>query len=603
MESEQDVQGKEGEEHAVPSSAETVKPREMSPEISPEVKNEEKKEEVLPPQLSEEEARVAIQQGFEGMRVALARVPHPDFKKFWEVRTATVPLLKLITDSKERSLFWDEVARLSLEAKRSKEHLEQASAFAVEQIRLAVDAIDKDLQRFDELVALIPEAAELKQCQFLKEHAEFYLKAQRELKLLTGLASKLQGLRKEVLATEMRMRDKVKFLERLSKLGDLLFPRRKELLKNVSERFLTDIGAFAEKFFPAGQMAQSAHLGAVREGIQQLQQVAKMLALAPQAFGESRTLLSGCWEQLKKREKERKEQANAEKKREAQAGGKRQEAEGGEKRESGERRKRGPGSGPDGRRPERKSKDPVAPLVLSDKGQLVAGKVRAFAEKCAAGAFLAEAAMEASEALLDEMREMRLPREEEKRLRGDLLDARKPLQDQLQQKQQALVAAREEQDRRIAEKGAELKRQLQQLMDEADKLAITELQERRDQIADQIPSLSLSKLERQRAEQQLARIRERIADRKEEELLAADPALAQSMQHLEQMWEERQARRLQSKQQLESYRKAMGGSGLDFEKAMIYQDLCDAERARLDKLTEEIEEIEEKIAVLLPEQD
>jgi len=590
MESEQDVQGKEGEEHALPSSAETVKP----PEVNPEAKVEEKPL----PQLSEEEARVAIQQGFEGMRVALARVPHPDFKKFWEVRTAAVPLLKLITDSKERSLFWDEVARLSLEAKRSKEHLEQASAFAVEQIRLAVDAIDKDLQRFDELVALIPEAAELKQCQFLKEHAEFYLKAQRELKLLTGLASKLQGLRKEVLATEMRMRDKVKFLERLSKLGDLLFPRRKELLKSVSERFLTDIGAFAEKFFPAGQMAQSAHLGAVREGIQQLQQVAKMLALAPQAFGESRTLLSGCWEQLKKREKERKEQANAEKKREAEGGG---------KREAGERRKREPGSGPDGRRPERRGperrKDPAAPLVLSDKGQLVAGKVRAFAEKCTAGAFLAEAAMEASEALLDEMREMRLPREEEKRLRGDLLDARRPLQDQLQQKQQALVAAREEQDRRIAEKGAELKRQLQQLMDEADKLEIRELQERRDQIADQIPSLSLSKLERQRAEQQLARVRERIADRKEEELLAADPALAQSMQHLEQMWEERQARRLESKQQLESYRKVMGGSGLDFEKSMIYQDLCDAERARLDKLTEEIEEIEEKIALLLPEQD
>ena len=50
--------------------------------------------------------------------------------------------------------------------------------------------------------------------------------------------------------------------------------------------------------------------------------------------------------------------------------------------------------------------------------------------------------------------------------------------------------------------------------------------------------------------------------------------------------------------QLETYRKALAGSGFDFEKAMRYRGLMDEEKVRLDKANHAIEEIETKIEEL-----
>lgn len=62
--------------------------------------------------------------------------------------------------------------------------------------------------------------------------------------------------------------------------------------------------------------------------------------------------------------------------------------------------------------------------------------------------------------------------------------------------------------------------------------------------------------------------------------------------------QQRKERRQEIKQQLEIYRKALGGSNLDFEKAMHYQELVQQEKERLDKANAAIEEIEQKIAEL-----
>ena len=52
------------------------------------------------------------------------------------------------------------------------------------------------------------------------------------------------------------------------------------------------------------------------------------------------------------------------------------------------------------------------------------------------------------------------------------------------------------------------------------------------------------------------------------------------------------------KTQLETYRKALGGSGFDFEKAMACRDLMEIEREALENIDRDIETIEGKIEEL-----
>lgn len=53
--------------------------------------------------------------------------------------------------------------------------------------------------------------------------------------------------------------------------------------------------------------------------------------------------------------------------------------------------------------------------------------------------------------------------------------------------------------------------------------------------------------------------------------------------------------RKKTKKRIEEYRKIIGGSGLDFEKSMTYNELIDFEKSRLDKLDRKIYELESNI--------
>ena len=71
-----------------------------------------------------------------------------------------------------------------------------------------------------------------------------------------------------------------------------------------------------------------------------------------------------------------------------------------------------------------------------------------------------------------------------------------------------------------------------------------------------------------------------------------------TLENLKTVLKQKKDRRQEIKQQLESYRKSLGGSGLDFEKAMQIQELVEQEKERLEKANAGIQEIEQKIAEL-----
>ena len=70
----------------------------------------------------------------------------------------------------------------------------------------------------------------------------------------------------------------------------------------------------------------------------------------------------------------------------------------------------------------------------------------------------------------------------------------------------------------------------------------------------------------------------------------------QTLEQLRDVLSQRKVRRQEIKDQIESYRKALASSGLDFEKAMMYRDQMDQEKDRLEKANLSILEIEEKIS-------
>ena len=185
----------------------------------------------------ESTAEGKIRLSIDFMSAALSHSGTPRFKDFWEGRRLCLPLFKENISPKVRSQLWGSYIELSTEAKRLKEILDEQSAFAIEQIELAIQGLESDLERYDHILSQSQEAPLLPECVTLKDKEEFYSQVQRELALLNTLAVRVNGMRKEVVKTEMRIRIKNKLLERLSLCGDQIFPRRKELIK----RFLKSL--------------------------------------------------------------------------------------------------------------------------------------------------------------------------------------------------------------------------------------------------------------------------------------------------------------------------------------------------------------------------
>ncbi len=228
----------------------------------------------------------------------------PHFKSFWDARAIALTLFKENITPSERVKLWDRYTALSKESRRLKLQFDEQGAFASEQIEIAVGALEKELENPEEALAKMQEANFLDNCSTLLPKQESYYQIQRRLNLLNAQAGRITALRKELIHTEMRVRQKNKFFQRLSAAGDKVFPQRKELINQLSQQFSEDIQTFIGRHFAQEVPHDSPFF--LREEIKALQGVAKELTLNTQAFTRTRMSLSECWDKLKNFEKERK---------------------------------------------------------------------------------------------------------------------------------------------------------------------------------------------------------------------------------------------------------------------------------------------------------
>ncbi|MCE5293010.1 MAG: hypothetical protein LLF94_00165, partial [Chlamydiales bacterium] len=165
---------------------------------------------------NEPERKLDIAIQFMEERLAQTGVPH--FKEFWDARRICLDLFKENINPTSLVHLLARYSELCRQARKLKEIFDEQSAFAAEQIEIAVAAIEAEIQRLQEILDDLPQVEFAIECYALRDHYTDYSDMQRELNLLNTYATKTSGLRKELIKTEMRIRQKNKFFERLSKL-------------------------------------------------------------------------------------------------------------------------------------------------------------------------------------------------------------------------------------------------------------------------------------------------------------------------------------------------------------------------------------------------
>lgn len=479
------------------------------------------------------------------MEMSLAQAGTPNFRNFWEARKLCIDLFKEQINPAVRSQLWERYSELSKEARRLKELLDKETAFAVEQIDMAIGALEGELDLFDEEL----ERQELvhleEQCEALEHRSDFYAAIQRELTLLNTFAGRINGLRKELIKTDMRIRQKNKFFQRLSAAGDRVFPRRKELIKEVSEAFIEDVDHFVGSRFNDAPVR--GPLFKYREEIKALQGIAKHLTLNTHAFTHTRKALSQCWDKIKDQDKERK-QFRAQKK-----------------------------------------------AVFVENMAVIEKSIEEFVEEYSQGEMSLEAAQKSLGQIVSNMRQIELGREEVTALKEKLAEARKPIDEKLEAEEAERRAKEEERRKQVQEQVEGVEGRIAELLAGTEEMEVEAILAAKQELMKTVSSLPVARLEKQRLETLLKPLKDVIADKKEKALLNLSDDDRQALSQLRQLLEERQNRRKEIQESLDHARRSQKASGLDFEQAFALQEQIQEERVRLEKVNQGISEVEKQV--------
>lgn len=490
---------------------------------------------------SEKKIRLSL----EFMRQTLSQGSSPRFKDFWEVRKLCLSLFKEDMPISIRADLWNSYIELASEAKQLKEIVDQHSAFAVEQIELAIQALEKDVADMNVVLELIADVVISEECFSLQKNREFYATIQRELQLLNALAVKINSLRKELLKTEMRIRIKNKLLERLSLCGNQVFPRRKELIKQISEQFSQDVEYFVYSQFREGGMKQLPGY-VLREEIKHLQQIAKVLTLNTHVFTETRVKLSTCWDEIKNYEKERKKETQEKK------------------------------------------------LLFKQGFDLVAEKIQAFTASVNEESSLQECDRQITE-ILAFMRTVLLGREEVQTLKEQLYSVKKPILEKAREAEKIHMQKLKEKEKEKKDRLEKLSGDLKSLIQQASELSLEQLTVQNKILEKTFEQNQWKQSEKQMLERLFKQVKDLINDNKEKTLMLLSEDDQKALEQLHIVLFEKKNRRKELKEQLEQYRKLLGGSGLDFEKTIMYRDLMETDKSVLEKINSSIIDIKKKI--------
>lgn len=242
-----------------------------------------------------------LKAGIEFLKASLTEGQRPRFKDFWDGRRVLMSIWREGGKElpPEQATLLQE---MSQEARKLKAVVDEQATAALAELEASVHALEVDVQHMPEAIRALA-AIEVMPAS-LMHRADSYQTTQKEAQILNQLAHRMTQLRKEVLSRELRVRHKNQLLTRLSTAGDRVYPRRKELVGQLSQWFVEDVTKYLKEAFPQDQIV--GMLNQHREEIKQLQQVAKLLSLNAVAFNSTRQQLADGWNKVKSADQERK---------------------------------------------------------------------------------------------------------------------------------------------------------------------------------------------------------------------------------------------------------------------------------------------------------
>ncbi len=481
--------------------------------------------------------------GLSYMRGTISQEGSPRFREFWESRRLVLPLFKEKVNSIARSKLWEEYIELTQEARRLKEILEEQNSFAIEQIDLAIGAIEKDLSQVEEHLQV--ESVKFPEVPYsVRPKVSLYEKLQQELNFLNAFASRLNGLRKEIVKTEMRIRFKTKFFKRLSQIGDQVFPRRKKQIEQASSMFEKDVDHFISKHFNGDEVVGAPHY-ALREEIKAFQSMAKTVTLSSSVFSRTRLRMSECWDKIKVLDKEHKKTLLEKKQ------------------------------------------------ASSEAFETIRAKVEDL--KTRSQEMSLKDLDKEIETVSLEMRAIYIDREDIRLLREAFAAMRLPHTQAQEKKMRDLEEAEKERLRLKREKSSEIKDRIYTLSFDGEAMDLEAIEKQFNSIEEEMGLLEYSKAEKKQMENLLRPLKDLIVDKKEISLMNLSDDDLKRLENYRTVLDQKKERRSKIKEQVDVCRKALGASGLDFEKSLQLSELLDQEKARFDKATEGVEELEQKI--------
>jgi hypothetical protein len=476
----------------------------------------------------------------DSMRQILSSEKTPIFKDFWEAKRLCLELFKEKLAPHVRTLYWNEYVELSDAIRQIKALLDEQSSFAEEQIDLAIQAVEKDLENFETRVAEMGAVELPVESKGVLQNGSKYVRLQKELDLLNTFAGRLNGLRKELTQTQMRVRNKNKLFQKLSQLGDAVFPRRKEQIKALSDLLVADV----EKFITQFDLAKGPYFG-LKDEIRALQKFAKVLSVSPAAFNKTRESLSGCWDQIKDKEALAREQRSEEKER------------------------------------------------FKQQFEDFAPKIEAFKGECAELKLSSDAAQAKIDELTTQMKEAGFGSEEIKGIRKQLFEAKKIVEEKEAEDRKKALQAEEFEKQSQAKAYQTLLQTTEEVLDQADILPLNVLVEKWEAFLKEEKALKIAGIEKAVMENRLGSIADSIQEKKWKSSLEGSPE--ELLSSLNVLLNDRQKEKRKLKEALEAHRKIVGGSSMGFEQSLQYQELIREEKLRLDTIETMVEEIEEKL--------
>jgi hypothetical protein len=169
-----------------------------------------------------------------------------DWNAYNQTKKKFLEDFKALENSALKQKIWKDFVEVSDSARALKKVQEEEGEFAAEMISKALDALESDLENMQTVTSTeyYPVFDKVSSFKAIKATMQNMLGT---VAFLNKKASQVKELREELIKTGMRLSLKGKLFDRLSKLGDIVFPKKKELTINLVEEFKGALQSFTMK--------------------------------------------------------------------------------------------------------------------------------------------------------------------------------------------------------------------------------------------------------------------------------------------------------------------------------------------------------------------